>query len=99
MGATSVTSSSLNYRRGYEPLLPAVYQTVYPAAYRFYDGDEEKATANCLKHLDGMLATTVAPSTWPRSSSSRSRARAATIRRPARSSAGCASAATGTGSC
>ncbi len=62
VGATSVTSSSLNYRRGYEPLLPAVYQTVYPAAYRFYDDDEEKATANCLKHLDGMLATTVAPS-------------------------------------
>jgi 4-aminobutyrate aminotransferase len=62
IGATSVTSSSLNYRIGYEPLLPAVYQTVYPAVYRYYAGDEEKAVADSLKHLDGLLMTTVAPS-------------------------------------
>ncbi len=29
-GATSVTSSSLNYRRGYEPLLPSVYRRRTP---------------------------------------------------------------------
>jgi 4-aminobutyrate aminotransferase len=62
IGATSVTSSSLNYRKGYEPLLPAVYQTVYPAVYRYYAGDEERAVADGLKHLDGLLMTTVAPS-------------------------------------
>ncbi len=62
IGATSVTSSSLNYRKGYEPLLPSVYQTVYPAVYRYYAGDEEKAIADALKHFDGLLMTTVAPS-------------------------------------
>jgi len=62
IGATSVTSSSLNYRKGYEPLLPSVYQTVYPAVYRYYGGDEQKAVADALKHFDGLLMTTVAPS-------------------------------------
>ena len=62
IGATSITSSSLNYRIGYEPLLPAVYQTVYPAVYRYYAGDEQKAVADSLKHLNGLLGTTVAPS-------------------------------------
>ena len=61
IGATSVTSSSLNYRRGYEPLMPSIYQTVYPAVYRYYAGNEEKAVADGLKHFDGLLATTVAP--------------------------------------
>ncbi|MCJ7710779.1 MAG: aminotransferase class III-fold pyridoxal phosphate-dependent enzyme [Chloroflexi bacterium] len=62
VGATSVTTSSINYRRGYEPLLPSVYHTVYPAVYRYYAGDEAKAVADGLKHLDGLLATTVEPS-------------------------------------
>jgi 4-aminobutyrate aminotransferase len=61
VGATSVTSSSLNYRRGYEPLMPSIYQTVFPAVYRYYAGDEDKAIADALKHLDGLLMTTVAP--------------------------------------
>ena len=43
-GAASVTSSSLNYRAGYEPLLPAVYLTPFPAVYRDFGGDEELAT-------------------------------------------------------
>jgi 4-aminobutyrate aminotransferase len=62
IGATSVTSSSLNYRRGYEPLLPSVYHLPYPAAYRDFGDDEDAATASCLAYLDGLLATTVAPS-------------------------------------
>jgi 4-aminobutyrate aminotransferase len=61
IGATSVTSSSLNYRRGYEPLLPSIYQLPFPAAYRF-GGDEEEATRVCLQHLRDTLETTVAPS-------------------------------------
>jgi 4-aminobutyrate aminotransferase len=60
IGATSVTSSSLNYRRGYEPLLPSVYQLPFPAAYRF-GGDEEEATRVCLQHLRDTLETTIAP--------------------------------------
>jgi 4-aminobutyrate aminotransferase len=61
IGATSVTTSALNYRKGYEPLLPGVYTTVYPAVYRYYAGDEERAVADSLKHFDGLLMTTVAP--------------------------------------
>src|SRR4029077_6311430 len=34
LGATSVTSSALNYRTGYEPLLPGVHLTTFPAVYR-----------------------------------------------------------------
>ncbi len=62
IGATSVTSSNLNYRKGYEPLLPAVYQLPYPAVYRDFGGDEERATEVCLDHMHGLLRTTVAPS-------------------------------------
>ena len=62
IGATSITSSSLNYRRGYEPLLPSIYQVPFPAAYRDFDDDEDAASEACLAHLDDLLATTVAPS-------------------------------------
>jgi 4-aminobutyrate aminotransferase len=51
LGATSVTSSSLNYRAGYEPLLPGVYLTPYPAVYRDFDGDEDRATRACMEQL------------------------------------------------
>ena len=46
-GATSVTTSSLNYRTGYEPLLPGVYFAPFPAAYE-HGGDEEAATRSSL---------------------------------------------------
>jgi 4-aminobutyrate aminotransferase len=62
IGATSVTSSSLNYRRGYEPLLPSIYQLPFPAAYRDFNYDEDAATEACMAHLDDLFATTVAPS-------------------------------------
>jgi 4-aminobutyrate aminotransferase len=61
IGATSVTSSSLNYRLGYEPLLPSIYQLPYPATYRDFD-DEAAATETCFSHLEDLFATTVAPS-------------------------------------
>lgn len=61
IGATSVTTSALNYRKGYEPLLPGVYTSVFPAAYRSYAGDEERAVADSLRHLDALLASTVSP--------------------------------------
>jgi 4-aminobutyrate aminotransferase len=51
LGATSVTSSSLNYRAGYEPLLPGVYLTPFPAVYRDFDGDEDRATRVCMEQL------------------------------------------------
>ena len=48
-GATSVTTSNLNYRTGYEPLLPGVYFAPYPSAYRDFGGDE----AACADHVTG----------------------------------------------
>jgi 4-aminobutyrate aminotransferase len=62
LGAASVTSSSLNYRAGYEPLLPGVYLTAFPAAYRDYGGDDAAATAGALAALHDLFATTIPPS-------------------------------------
>jgi len=57
LGATSITSSSLNYRSGYEPLLPTVHILPYPAAYRDFGGDDDRATAACLAAIDDLFAT------------------------------------------
>ncbi|MDH4141620.1 MAG: aspartate aminotransferase family protein [Chloroflexota bacterium] len=61
-GATSVTSSSLNYRTGYEPLLPGVQLTTFPAAYRGFGGDEEAAVAGAMHDLRA-LTSSVLPAT------------------------------------
>jgi len=58
-GAASVTTSSLNYRVGYEPLLPSVYITPFPRVFRDFGGDEEAATRTCLEHLRRLTSTTV----------------------------------------
>ena len=61
-GATSVTTSNLNYRTGYEPMLPGVYFAPYPAAYPDFGGDEEAASAASLAILRSLLETVIAPS-------------------------------------
>lgn len=61
-GAASVTSSSLTYRKGYEPLLPGVYLTGFPNAYRDHGGDDAAATAAALAELHQLTETTIAPS-------------------------------------
>src|SRR5450759_4529329 len=55
-GAASVTSSSINYRLGYEPLLPSVYLTPFPNVYRYFGDDEEAATAGAMGALQTLLA-------------------------------------------
>jgi 4-aminobutyrate aminotransferase len=55
-GAASITSSSINYRQGYEPLLPSVYLTPYPNVYRYFGDDEESATAGAMGALRTLLA-------------------------------------------
>ncbi len=62
LGATSVTTSSLNYRLGYEPLLPSIYFSPYPAAWRDFGGDEAAATEACLAALRRLTSSTVPPS-------------------------------------
>jgi len=61
-GATSVTTSNLNYRTGYEPLLPGVYIAPYPAAYPDFAGDPEAASAAALAALRTLFASVIAPS-------------------------------------
>jgi len=58
-GAASVTTSSLNYRAGYEPLLPSVYITPFPRAHRDFSGDDDAATSACLEQLHRLTSTTV----------------------------------------
>ena len=62
-GAASVTSSSLNYRTGYEPFLPSVYFAPYPAAYPEFAGDAEAASRAAVSDLQALFTTIVAPST------------------------------------
>jgi 4-aminobutyrate aminotransferase len=59
LGATSITSSNVNYRTGYEPLLPSVYLTQFPRVYRDFGGDEERAVRVTIGHLEALFATTV----------------------------------------
>ena len=54
-GAASITSSSINYRLGYEPLLPSVYLTPFPNVYRYFGDDEEAATAGAMGALRTLL--------------------------------------------
>jgi len=61
IGATSVTTSNINYRTGYEPLLPGVYFAPYPSAYQ-HGGDEEAATRESLAILHSLLNSVIAPS-------------------------------------
>src|SRR6476660_6771372 len=61
-GATSVTTSNIAYRTGYEPLLPGVYFAPFPAAYPEFGGDEEAASAASLAVLRSLLSTVIAPS-------------------------------------
>jgi 4-aminobutyrate aminotransferase len=61
-GAASVTSSSLNYRVGYEPLLPSVYLTPFPAAYRDFGGDATAASGACMDALRRLTSSAVPPS-------------------------------------
>lgn len=61
-GAMSVTSSSLNYRTGYQPMVPGVHLAPSPRAYRDFDGDEGRATKAALEALHGIFASEIPPS-------------------------------------
>ena len=61
LGAASITSSNINYRRGYEPLLPGVYLSPFPSVYRDFGGDEELAVEVAFRHLRDLLHSTIPP--------------------------------------
>jgi 4-aminobutyrate aminotransferase len=60
-GATSITSSSLNYRAGYDPLVPGVHIAPFPNAYRDFDGDGAAASAASLAYLERLFAEQIEP--------------------------------------
>jgi 4-aminobutyrate aminotransferase len=60
-GATSITSSSLNYRTGYDPLLPDVHIAPFPNAYRDFGGDEAAASNASLAYLERLFAEQLPP--------------------------------------
>jgi 4-aminobutyrate aminotransferase len=61
-GAASITSSSINYRQGYEPLLPSVYLTQFPNVYGAFGSDEAAATAGAMAALNTVLNHEIPPS-------------------------------------
>jgi len=61
-GAASLTTSNINYRTGYEPLLPSVYIAPYPNVYRDFGGDEERAVEGALAGLRRLFAEQIPPS-------------------------------------
>jgi 4-aminobutyrate aminotransferase len=62
LGATSVTTSSLNYRAGYDPLLPGVHIAPFPVAYPEFGGDEEAASSAALDALQRLFEAVIPPS-------------------------------------
>lgn len=62
LGATSITTSASKYRNRYRPLLPEVYQTVFPNPYRLTTAnDPEAATDRALGHLEKLFIHQVKP--------------------------------------
>jgi 4-aminobutyrate aminotransferase len=60
VGTMSLTTSKTIYRSGYQPLMPGVFVTPYPYAYR-YGWDEEQTSQWCLDELDYLLHSQTAP--------------------------------------
>ncbi|MBA3778337.1 MAG: aspartate aminotransferase family protein [Chloroflexi bacterium] len=62
LGSVALTTSSINYRTGYEPLLPGVHVAPFPNVYRDWGGDAEAAVSGSLAALDRVLAEVIPPS-------------------------------------
>ena len=60
VGTMSLTTSKTIYRAGYQPLMPGVFVTPYPYAYR-YGWDNEQTSQWCLDELRYLLITQTAP--------------------------------------
>ncbi len=56
-GSVAITTTNLNYRAGYEPLLPSVYRAPFPDSY--HAGDPEVASREALDELRRMLTSEI----------------------------------------
>jgi len=57
LGSVALTTSNLNYRAGYEPLLPSVYHAPFPDAYHM--GGDEEASGLALAALRELLVSEI----------------------------------------
>lgn len=60
VGTMALTTSKTIYRAGYQPLMPGVFVSPYPYAFRFGWGEEETSRW-CLDELDFLLTTQTSP--------------------------------------
>jgi len=60
VGTMSLTTSKTIYRAGYQPLMPGVFVSPYPYAYR-YGWEEEQTSQWCLEELEYLLKSQSAP--------------------------------------
>jgi 4-aminobutyrate aminotransferase len=61
MGATSVTASKVNYRKGHGPLLPDIHFARFPYPYRSRMADEESCAEEALEDIDRLFEYVVPP--------------------------------------
>lgn len=60
VGTMSLTTSKTIYRAGYQPLMPGVFVSPYPYAYR-YGWDDDETSQWCLEELEYLFTTQTAP--------------------------------------
>jgi len=62
LGAVSMTSSTVSFRKKYEPLLPGIYHVPYPYCYRCpYGRDVETCSLECLEEINTAFNYLVPP--------------------------------------
>lgn len=61
-GAMSLTTSSLRYRRNYQPFVPSVYHSPYPYCYRCFFGQRPGTCGlECYLHLERLFKHIIHP--------------------------------------
>ncbi|MGO9952222.1 MAG: aspartate aminotransferase family protein [Dissulfurispiraceae bacterium] len=62
LGAASLTTSSIRYRRDYHPFLPSVYHSPYPYCYRCFFGRKSAGCGmECYEHLERLMKHLIPP--------------------------------------
>lgn len=61
-GAMSLTTSSIRYRRNYQPFVPSVYHSPYPYCYRcFFGRKPEACSLDCFEYLEKLFKHLIHP--------------------------------------
>ncbi len=61
-GAMSLTTSSIRYRRNYQPFVPSVYHSPYPYCYRCFFGQRPgSCSMDCFQYLERLFKHLIHP--------------------------------------